>query len=564
MNQPPLFVKQVFALVLGFAVACGGQLATDEPEGTPDDSPASDAGAVDAALPHAEAGVDASGPLPDDAGGAPPVDAGDPLPVDAGTPSFGITLAPSAIESRPDGMHDVVVTLDRIAGFTGDVVLAFDTAGDVAVDPFSATIPAGATTTTIRAHVLAHAAPLSASTVLVRASSGSLEKTATLALSVTVPHGYPDRSVPEVLFTNPGADYVEIYRRRSSDGVIWACGRIAASTAVYRLHPDGNYDDAFGAHPLPPPAQATAFSMRDCTVDGSGLLVAGQADGGVGATVLRIDGDGAIDTSFGVEGFVRLAHGSSARAVRSDGMGRLLVLTTEGTAVTTSWLSRLHADGSVDPTFGTGGTVQLGAAGTVMAASFAVRPDGGAVVAGHHVGSDFNAVLNVVRVSPTGVVDTALAPDGIISIRPPSQKWFTNEAELDGEGRLLVTGRDERPLSYVARILPSGAPDAAFGTAGFLTLEANLLAVRGLVPQADGSLLVGVAAKPGAFYRYGALRLDASGVPDPTFGTAGLATGCPASVSSCLAAFLLPVDATRFLMIGSVGSGRLGALHFWH
>src|SRR6185437_1027456 len=67
-------------------------------------------------------------------------------------------------------------------------------------------------------------------------------------------------------------------------------------------------------------------------------------------TITRIDGDGTVDQTFGVNGRVKLVNS----AVAVLGSGKILVLSPGDPGHSEPTLTRLLSDGAPDPTYGKG------------------------------------------------------------------------------------------------------------------------------------------------------------------------------------------------------------------
>jgi|GEM_PF-5997740 len=100
----------------------------------------------------------------------------------------------------------------------------------------------------------------------------------------------------------------------------------------------------------------------------------------------------------------------------------------------------------------------------------------------------------------------------------PQHETLDNMGQLvQANGYLWVCGGTQ-----LRRYSPDGAPDTAFGTNGGVTTP---FTASGMVVQPDGNVVV-VGHSPGSPYNTLALaRYTAAGVPDPTFGTAGVVSG---------------------------------------
>jgi uncharacterized delta-60 repeat protein len=127
------------------------------------------------------------------------------------------------------------------------------------------------------------------------------------------------------------------------------------------------------------------------------IVVAGNAGGSAAMTVTRLKPDGSLDATFGTGGTATVAFGSLANplggAVRQpDGKIVIAGYTQDGEDVA---VARLTTDGSPDATFGTGGkaTVEFGAA--TFGNAVALAPNGRIVVAGQKTGGDDFAVARL-------------------------------------------------------------------------------------------------------------------------------------------------------------------------
>jgi len=154
------------------------------------------------------------------------------------------------------------------------------------------------------------------------------------------------------------------------------------------------------------------------------IHVAVRADGKVLATgnvsgdfaVVRYNGDGTLDTSFGGDGIVNTDF--NGLFDRADGVAvvdnktvvvGLATRVAQGSSYTDIALARYNDDGSLDTTFGNGGkvTTSFGNKVNSSASSIAVQTDGKIVVGGRGGSSDV-----VVRYDSNGSLDTTFGSGG--------------------------------------------------------------------------------------------------------------------------------------------------------
>ena len=93
--------------------------------------------------------------------------------------------------------------------------------------------------------------------------------------------------------------------------------------------------------------------------------------------------------------------------------------TADGTGQTTFLITRFNADGTLDTTFGTGGIAQYPAGTTTPAAdqlggvtSALLQPDGKIVLVGSSVGSSTGSAFAAVRLNTDGSIDTTFGTGG--------------------------------------------------------------------------------------------------------------------------------------------------------
>lgn len=210
------------------------------------------------------------------------------------------------------------------------------------------------------------------------------------------------------------------------------------------------------------------------------------------ATVVCVNGDGSLDTTFGAGGIADV--GNTARAVsfhfarRGDGKMFLYNIMPDpslGEGETeTQTITRLTADGHLDTTFGDGDGVA--STGLVMSTDILPQgmdaaPDGGAYVAAFHRVSDVWSV-HVLKLTPAGQLDTAFGADGFAGFTYDGAQFFRPEhLKVQADGRILIAGATEPGIGgaydlhdlLVARLNSDGTPDTTFGNAGARRVQSD-------------------------------------------------------------------------------------------
>jgi uncharacterized delta-60 repeat protein len=249
--------------------------------------------------------------------------------------------------------------------------------------------------------------------------------------------------------------------------------------------------------------------------------------------------DGTLDPSFGTGGIVTtpLNGGGLARQAVTQPDGKLVVVGTgfnlaTPTSANDIVLARYLSNGSLDPTFGSGGLVVThipGPSGIDFADDVALQPDGRIVVAGHKTEAQFEMVA--VRYLGDGSLDPSFGTNGIAR---PSLAGNNGALALaiQPDGAILLGGWT-RPSSApqrmsVVRLLANGTLDVAFGTGGVASVDASGngtgATVFDMALQPDGRMVLTGFAIPngGADAEVATVRFTTTGLPDGTFGTGGV------------------------------------------
>ena len=343
---------------------------------------------------------------------------------------------------------------------------------------------------------------------------------------------------------------------------------------VFSSAAPGQLDPAFGVAGIARSRAGDGWDIaRAVAVQPDGkLVVAGYAgtypDHAIALARYRVDGT--LDPAFGEGGRVLISIGGAdkATAVAIQPDGRIVVAGVSGApngADTAFALARFDADGSLDASFGTAGIVvtQVGAYAD-EANALVILPDGRLVVAGRSLaGAGFS--FCVARYLPGGALDPSFNGTGIrVDSAGTSATFHAVASQPDGRvvaaGILTVSTEDFLALS---RFNADGTRDATFGTDGLATWGGfpAMTAARAVAVLPDGRILAAGAAAGASLDvdDFAVVRFDAAGVPDATFGSAGIATvpvGAAGTTEMATAMTVLPDG--RILLAGQ-SFGAAGA-----
>lgn len=215
---------------------------------------------------------------------------------------------------------------------------------------------------------------------------------------------------------------------------------------------------------------------------------------------------------------------SAAYAVAIQADGRIVVggATNNESGNSGLALARLNPNGALDLSFGVNGKVTT--PDVDNASALAIQPDGKILVAGGFSG------FELARYNTNGSLDTAFGSNGIAKALGPSTA--AQAVGIQADGKIVVSGHSQPsgPEEFaIARFNTNGTPDGAFGNAGtVLTLLETAAVGYGGGIQPDGkSLLAGIAvSENGASTAadFAVVRYNTNGALDLTFGSLGRAT----------------------------------------
>ena len=222
-----------------------------------------------------------------------------------------------------------------------------------------------------------------------------------------------------------------------------------ADFAVVRYNSDGSLDSTFGSGGKVTTSIATGDdNAYGVAIQSDGKIVVAGCSGGYNGAfaVVRYNGDGSLDSSFGSGGVVTTAMGLPysgagycyAVAIQADGK---IVVAGKATMMGYDYdfaVVRYNSDGSLDTTFGSGGklTTDLGSLDEA-GYSVAVQPDGKIVVGGYTSnGSDRD--MAVIRYNSDGSLDTTFGSGGKVTTAIGLSDDYGYSVALQPDGKIVV------------------------------------------------------------------------------------------------------------------------------
>jgi uncharacterized delta-60 repeat protein len=235
---------------------------------------------------------------------------------------------------------------------------------------------------------------------------------------------------------------------------------------------------------------------------------------------------GDLDPTFGVGGIVQDAALGGASDVLVLPDGRILVSGSTNVDPSAFAIGRYTSAGALDATFGSGGhaVTSISAAGDTITA-LVRQPDGKLIAAGYTYTVSFDdPSIAVARYDADGTLDPTFGTGGVAihNIGPESR---AEGAALQADGKIVIVGALQGSANgaFVARLNSDGSMDTGFGTGGSVVETGFGFASQydAVLVQPDGNIVVAGTDTFIPPNRFLVVSYDSSGAHDLTFGTGG-------------------------------------------
>jgi uncharacterized delta-60 repeat protein len=331
----------------------------------------------------------------------------------------------------------------------------------------------------------------------------------------------------------PGSDGAYAVAVQADGKIVTAGTSGLGDFALARYNPDGSLDPSFGAG---------GMVTTDIGAGGfdAAYSVALQADGKIVAAgttaprgyccqfgLARYNPDGSLDASFDGDGKVTTNFGGNspafAVAVQPDGKIVAVGSTYNPYPLIDDFaLARYNGDGSLDPTFGTGGMVTTDFGGIDRGEGVAIQTDGKIVAAGSGGLSDDFALA---RYNGDGSLDPTFGTGGKVTTDFGSSDRAYDVA-IQKDGKIVAVGFSAPNVVdfAVARYNPDGTLDASFGTDGKVTTDFSGGSddrAAAVAIQPDGRIVAAGFSSFNFRTEFALTRYNPDGVLDAGFGTGG-------------------------------------------
>jgi uncharacterized delta-60 repeat protein len=265
---------------------------------------------------------------------------------------------------------------------------------------------------------------------------------------------------------------------------------------------------------------------RALTVQPDGnILVAGSASLSPGDFLIaRYLDSGVLDSTFGSDGIVTIDLGTAsdhATAIATQQDWKILVA---GFSIASGLqdfsLIRCNLDGTLDPSFGSGGKV-LTPVGAVSNndVCMALHPDGDILLGGSYETGQSEDIV-VIKYNPDGTYDNTFGSGGIALVDVENEHQGASDITVQVDGKVVIAGISYTNQGYpewiVARLDVNGLVDSTFDDDGIFLTAIGSDALT-LVVQPDDKIVV-AGSGPSA---WALIRLNVDGSYDPGFGFNG-------------------------------------------
>ena len=249
-----------------------------------------------------------------------------------------------------------------------------------------------------------------------------------------------------------GDDYISSVVIQS-DGKIVAVGSTRnggdPDLGMVRYNTDGTLDTTFGTDGIVVTALGTSHNLGGAALiqtDGK-ILISGEVYSGTAmdSVLVRYNSDGSLDTSFGTDGIAILPLSTDNDSLWS------VAIQTDGKIVAGGYsyvdsvryfaVIRCNSDGSMDETFGTDGLVTTNLGGRPIGHSVLVQSDGMIILAGDIWDYDgWGADFVAVRYHTDGSLDSTFGNGGMVIVEVGASNDWTCSAALQSDGQIILAG----------------------------------------------------------------------------------------------------------------------------
>jgi uncharacterized delta-60 repeat protein len=302
------------------------------------------------------------------------------------------------------------------------------------------------------------------------------------------------------------------------------------------------------------------------------ILLAGYSDSvGQETSMIRLNTDGTLDTSFGTKGkviFKGETHSHNQRLTLYPD-GKILIAADDAARPV---LMRFHSNGKPDSSFGTNGRLgEENLSHGVYHRAF-LFGDSMIVAAGSHsryTNDSTNGFYDyaLTWITPSGKIDSSHGINGRIYHDILNKYDYAADALAQPGGKIIMAGSAGDYFIkhfHLIRFMPEGKVDSSFGTNGvtMTNITDSMDWLLGLSSQPDGKLLAAGIWYDKRRESPAIVRYDANGIPDTSFGQNGIVKMSHGLKSDWIYRAMMDSN-KRIIAVGSTYDGTTSAFSLY-
>jgi uncharacterized delta-60 repeat protein len=291
------------------------------------------------------------------------------------------------------------------------------------------------------------------------------------------------------------------------------------SLAAVRLNPDGSFDTSFNGTGKMAISVTAGNDQGLASVAGPDgkILIAGYGVPGDQKDILlsKFNADGTIDPQFGNSGTTTMDAGDTHSQIRAMALQpdqKIIVAGNQPSSSSGPRIARLNPDGSFDLSFNKSGKIILDDWSYVKVEGVAVQADEKILIAGNYPGG-----FMVGRIHSDGTIDESFGSGG----RTLISSAYVNAIAVQPDGRIVLGGNSSTAGYTIFRFDAYGLPDRLFGRNGRAAILPDG-AATGLAVQPDGKILSSGQVVENGKMIFVVNRLNQNGTADGEFGQNGV------------------------------------------
>ena len=238
--------------------------------------------------------------------------------------------------------------------------------------------------------------------------------------------------------------------------------------------------------------------------------------------------NGLVSVNFGTvsNNLLLSEEGLECMKIQPDGKILAAGFTYEGNVISNSTFGivRLNSDGSLDTSFGVNGRIITDFGGDVNDATIQILTDGKFIVSGTtYFNVDNNEKVVIAKYTNNGILDTSYGIGGVTTADfNVNQEGFASTSELQNDGKLIVAGIALNTTAdfVLFRFMTNGSLDTSFGINGRQMIDfGDDEGATASITQADGRIILGGGTFNGSTTDFTLLRFNEAGLDSEEFAT---------------------------------------------